>query len=667
MSTEISIASPVVKIFENPDALASYAADVVIESARDAIARRGRFTLVLTGGTTPEKTYKILAKPDRASQIDWLHTYVFFGDERFVPADDSRSNYAMAQRTLLSRIPIPFANIFPVPTKVNSAAEAAKAYYVILADFFSLSESQPPPCFDFIFMGLGSDGHTASLFPFDNALYVKNEWVVWTLPGILPPPVDRITLTYPVFNTARKVVFLVEGNNKAVAVREVLEDHVPRENRPAAGVQPFDGSLIWLIDTEAARLLTEKHETKFESNMGEFLMTSIHSGDKPMTAGNADMPSHAGKRLAELHSFGQSIWIDFIDRKLIDSGELERMIADDYLCGVTTNPSIFEKALTSSTDYDEFLATAEKQNKNKTAISIYERMAANDVRDAAGILRPVYDRTRGLDGYVSLEVSPYLAHDTAGTITEARRLWNEVDRENVFIKVPATPQGIPAIEQLISEGININVTLLFSGKVYEQVADAYINGMEKLAASGADISKTASVASFFVSRIDSSIDKILESKIAGAINEEEKSKYQSLVGKVAIANAKLAYQKFKDIYNNLRWQKLAKHGARVQRLLWASTSTKNPKYRDVIYVEELIGRDTVNTMPPATLKAFRDHGQARPSLEEKIDDARKTMQSLNEVGISMDTVTNDLLDDGVRLFSDSFDRLLAAIESKLKK
>jgi transaldolase / glucose-6-phosphate isomerase len=297
-------------------------------------------------------------------------------------------------------------------------------------------------------------------------------------------------------------------------------------------------------------------------------------------------------------------------------------------------------------------------------MALYEGLAIRDIKDATDVLRPIYEQTQRGDGYVSLEVSPYLAHDTKGTVAEAHRLWDKVERENLLIKVPATPEGIPAIRQLIADGINVNVTLLFSQKVYEQVAEAYINGLEELASGGGDVSRLASVASFFVSRIDSVIDAIVESRIAASSDEEEKTELRLITGRVAIANAKLTYQKFKEIYRTGRWQALAAKGARVQRLLWASTSTKNPKYRDVLYVEELIGQDTVNTVPPATTDAFREHGRPRASLEENLDEARMVMRTLAQVGISMDDITKKLLEDGVRLFAESFDHLLVAVEQK---
>jgi transaldolase / glucose-6-phosphate isomerase len=376
--------------------------------------------------------------------------------------------------------------------------------------------------------------------------------------------------------------------------------------------------------------------------------------------------SSGGNPLRELRRLGQSFWLDNISRQLIASGELKRLIADDQLSGITSNPSIFEKAISAGADYDEFLARAAKC-KEHDAMSLYEGLAIRDIQDAADALRPTYEQTQRVDGYVSLEVSPYLARDTNGTVGEAHRLWDKVCRDNLLIKVPATPEGLPAIRKLIAEGINVNITLMFSQHVYEQVAGIYIDALEEFAANQGDVSRMASVASFFVSRIDTAVDALVDSKFKAAAGEEEKELLQSIVGRTAVANAKLAYQKFKEIFGGPRWQSLAAKGAHVQRLLWASTSTKNPKYRDVIYVEELIGRDTVNTMPPATVDAFRQHGRLRASLEEDVDGARSVMHNLAQAGISLDEVTTKLTDDGVRLFADAFDRLLEAVEKKRSK
>ncbi len=370
--------------------------------------------------------------------------------------------------------------------------------------------------------------------------------------------------------------------------------------------------------------------------------------------------------LKELLNYGQSVWLDYIRRNLLKSGELKRLIQDDGLRGMTSNPAIFEKAITGSTDYTDFLASLAAR-RDLDAKARYELLAIRDIQDAAAMLRPVYDESKRYDGYVSLEVSPYLARDTQGTLEEARRLWKAVDRPNLMIKVPGTAEGIPAFQQLISEGININVTLLFAQEVYERVAEAYIAGLEQLAAQGGDVSKMASVASFFISRIDTLVDSIADQKLKEEKDPQQQSLLKNVKGKVAIANGKLTYQKYLKIFSGPRWEKLASRGARTQRVLWASTSTKNPAYRDVIYVEELIGKDTVNTIPPATLDAFRDHGKVRETLTEDINDARKTMESLPKAGISMKQVTDQLTDDGVRLFAEAFDKLLQAVEKSTKQ
>jgi transaldolase/glucose-6-phosphate isomerase len=365
--------------------------------------------------------------------------------------------------------------------------------------------------------------------------------------------------------------------------------------------------------------------------------------------------------LQALQDYGQSVWLDYIRRSLIKSGELQRLIAEDGLLGVTSNPTIFEKAIAGSTDYREYLDSIPPGQDPK---SVYEGLAVRDIQDAADLLRPAYLRTKKRDGYVSLEVSPYLAHDTQGTIEEARRLWKTVGRENLMIKVPGTDEGIPAIEQLISEGINVNVTLLFSLDAYRRVADAYIAGIEKLVARGGDPAGVASVASFFVSRIDAAIDNIIAGRLEAAADDRERALLHGLAGKVAIANAKLAYQAYREIFSGERWKGLAARGAQTQRLLWASTSTKNPNYRDVLYVEELIGPDTVDTIPPATFDAFRDHGRPRESLTEDVEGARTTMESLRAARISMKEVTDKLLADGIRSFSEAFDKLLAAVDKR---
>ena len=370
-------------------------------------------------------------------------------------------------------------------------------------------------------------------------------------------------------------------------------------------------------------------------------------------------------RLRALQVFGQSVWLDYIRRSLITSGELRRLIDEDGLRGVTSNPAIFEKAVAGSSDYKEILEAPEARALD--AKTLYEKLAVRDIQDAADALRPVYDETLKRDGYVSLEVSPFLAHDTAATLSEARRLWQAVGRDNLMIKIPATPQGIPAIRQLISEGINVNVTLLFAQEAYEQVAEAYIAGLEALAARGGDPKQVASVASFFISRIDSAIDTLAAARLQATTNAREQSILRGLAGKVAIANGKLTYQRYQERFSGRRWQALADQGAQTQRLLWASTGTKNPNYRDVVYIEELIGPDTVNTVPPATFEAFRDHGRPRASLTEDVDSAFDTMAALAEVGISMKEVTDKLLAEGVQLFSDAFEKLLKAVEKQSKE
>src|ERR1700739_463654 len=369
--------------------------------------------------------------------------------------------------------------------------------------------------------------------------------------------------------------------------------------------------------------------------------------------------------LRELSEFGQSVWLDYIRRSLITSGELKRLVAEDGLRGVTSNPSIFEKAIAGSTDYETGIES--KESASLDAKGLYEKIAVKDVQDAADILRPVSAESKRAHGYVSLEVSPLLANDTAGTLQEARRLWKTVDRPNLMVKVPATPEGIQAIRQLISEGINVNVTLLFSRDVYEQVANAYIEGLTARAATGADVSRIASVASFFVSRIDSKLDAQITNQLKTATDPIQRARLSGLLGKVAIANAKLAYHRFTELYSGEAWAALAKKGAQPQRLLWASTSTKNPGYRDVVYVEELIGPSTVNTIPPATFNAFREHGRLRMSLTEDLEHAADTMEAVERAGTSRQTVTNTLLDEGLRQFADAFAQLLQATGSRKNK
>jgi transaldolase/glucose-6-phosphate isomerase len=369
--------------------------------------------------------------------------------------------------------------------------------------------------------------------------------------------------------------------------------------------------------------------------------------------------------LKDLLKFGQSVWLDYIRRDLLTSGELKRLIEEDGLRGMTSNPTIFEKAIAGGALYDDLLNSL-RSRTDLDAKGRFEILAIRDIQDAADILRPVYDSSKRRDGYVSLEVSPYLARDTKGSLEEARRLWKAVGRENVMIKIPGTAEGLPAIQQALSEGININVTLLFAQDVYVKVAEAYIAGLEQFAKSGGDVSKMASVASFFISRIDSAVDAVIDAKLKVSKDARQQEQLKSLHGKVAIANGKQTYEKYQAIFSTDRWKALAAKGAQTQRVLWASTSTKNPAYRDVLYVEELIGPDTVDTIPPATFDAFRDHGKLRPSLTEDLASAHKTMEAAAKVGISMKEVTDKLTDDGVRLFSEAFDKLLAAVEKSSK-
>lgn len=365
--------------------------------------------------------------------------------------------------------------------------------------------------------------------------------------------------------------------------------------------------------------------------------------------------------LRQLLDYGQSMWLDYIRRDLFTSGKLKQMIAEDGLRGMTSNPSIFEKAIADSSLYDDMLK-ALSSRKDLDATGRFEQLAIRDIQDAADTLRPVYQESNFRDGYVSLEVSPYLARKTQDTMEEARRLWKTVNRENVMIKVPGTAEGIPAIRQLISEGININITLLFAQEVYEKVAESYVAGIEDLSKRGGNLRKMAGVASFFISRIDTLVDSMLNEQLKKTTDAGQQGLLSSLLGKVAIANGKLTYQRYQRIFSGARWEALAAKGAQTQRVLWASTSTKNPKYRDVVYIEELIGPDTVNTMPPATIDAFRDHGRLRNSLTEDLPGAQRVMDDLARAGISMKEVTDKLTDDGVKLFADAFDKLLAAVE-----
>ena len=365
----------------------------------------------------------------------------------------------------------------------------------------------------------------------------------------------------------------------------------------------------------------------------------------------------AGNPLAQLSQLGQSPWYDQMTRSLVTQGTLKKMIEEDGLRGLTSNPTIFEKAISGSKDYEEALRglVAKSAGVNE----IYDALVVQDIASAADVFRPVYDRTQGEDGFVSIEVSPLLARDTAGTIQEAKRLHAKLARPNVLVKVPATPEGLPAVEELISEGVSVNITLIFSVPVYAQVAEAYLKGLERRLSNGGAIDRVASVASFFVSRIDSAVDKKLE-EIAKAGHPEA----ANLMAKTAIANAKLAYEKFLQLFSGPRWEKLAAAGARVQRPLWASTSTKNPKYSDLLYVDTLIGPHTVNTMPPATIDAFRDHGKPAVTITDDLPGAHALFAELKKLGIDFTAVTRELTNAGVKSFSDSYNDLIAAIERR---
>ena len=371
----------------------------------------------------------------------------------------------------------------------------------------------------------------------------------------------------------------------------------------------------------------------------------------------------AKNRLQELHDMGQSIWLDSIDRGMLTDGELERRIRDDALTGMTSNPTIFQKALASSDAYDEQLLAAEQ---GLTPIQLFELVETTDVRDACDIFAGVYSSTRGADGFVSIEVSPGVSHSADATVEEARRLWKTVDRPNVMVKVPGTPEGAIAVRRLIAEGINVNITLLFAIEAHERVIEAYLAGLEDRVKARKPIDGLASVASFFVSRVDTEIDKRLDALIAKAgAPQQERERLQLLKGRAAIANAKLAYRLFTQKFSGPRWEALSKQGARVQRPLWASTSTKNPAYRDVMYVEELIGPDTVDTMPPATIDAFKDHGAVARTVDKRVSAAEALLKEIEAVGISMREVTEKLLIDGIASFQKSFDELLAGLEAKI--
>lgn len=355
-----------------------------------------------------------------------------------------------------------------------------------------------------------------------------------------------------------------------------------------------------------------------------------------------------------IHDLGQSIWLDFFDRGLMDSGKLQSLIDDDGLTGITSNPSIFEKAVDSSADYDEDIRKLAAENKSGE--EIFFGFAVNDIRRAADILKPVFDKAKGTDGFVSLEVSPHLANDTEGTIKQARQLWKEVDRKNVMIKIPGTAEGLKAIRQCISEGININVTLLFGLPRYREVTEAYISGLEDRVKNNQPIDHVASVASFFLSRIDVMLDPVLKEK-----------KLDDLVGEIAIASAKEAYQIFKEVFFSERFRALEKKGAKIQKVLWASTSTKDPSFSDVKYVEALIGPDTIDTLPMETIDAFRDHGVAKDVLENNLLKSKQQMEKLKQNGINIDEVTQELEEEGVKKFNKAYDSLLKAIDSKKKK
>ncbi len=377
-------------------------------------------------------------------------------------------------------------------------------------------------------------------------------------------------------------------------------------------------------------------------------------------------PAAVANPVAALRQYGQSVWLDFIRRSLIAGGELKRLVEDDALGGVTSNPAIFEKAIDGSNDYATAIEAITHDEPGLPAKEVYELLAIKDIQDATDVLRPVYEKTSKRDGYVSLEVSPDLANDTDGTIKEARHLWKAVARPNVMIKVPATPAGLPAIRTLIGEGVNVNVTLLFARGAYEAVAHAFIEGLEARARKGEPLGHVASVASFFVSRIDTLVDALIAEKLKTATGAD-KARLEGLMGKVAIANAKLAYESYKKIFAGPRWAALAARNAQTQRVLWASTGTKNPRYRDVLYVEELIGPETVDTVPPETLSAFRDHGRPRASLEENVTEAMDTLDDLEKAGISLKKATDDLLADGVKKFVEPFAKLLKAVERRCRE
>ncbi len=369
--------------------------------------------------------------------------------------------------------------------------------------------------------------------------------------------------------------------------------------------------------------------------------------------------------LWELTRLGQSIWLDYIRRGILDNGELERMIREDAVRGVTSNPAIFEQAIGQSDDYDDVLAQLAAEGVD--AVTAFERLAIEDIQRAADLFRGVYEEADGEDGFVSLEVSPELAHDTEGSLEEARRLWKAVDRPNVMIKIPGTNEGLPAIEEALFEGINVNITLLFSLDGHERVMERYLRALERRVEAGLPLERIASVASFFVSRVDTAVDQALEEVATATEDPAEREEVLALRGKAAIANAKLAYRGFQQVFSGERWEALRSRGAHVQRPLWASTSTKNPEYRDVVYVEELIGPHTVNTMPLATLQAFADHGEARQSVDEDLIDAEATMTRLEELGINTVAVTERLQVEGVEKFVTPYREMLESVDERLAR
>ncbi len=371
-----------------------------------------------------------------------------------------------------------------------------------------------------------------------------------------------------------------------------------------------------------------------------------------------------GNPLVQLKTQGQSVWYDNINRAQLVSGEFKRLLDEDGVVGVTANPTIFEKSISNGHAYDEQIT--QLIGEGKSTNEIYEALVMQDIRTVADLLRPIYDRTNGQDGYVSLEVSPELAHDTEGTLSEARRFWKAVNRPNLMIKIPATPAGIPAVEAALTDGINVNITLIFSLDSYRAVTEAYLAALESRKATGKDISHIASVASFFVSRVDTLVDKLLDDKIKASNNTAEQAQLKALEGKAAIANARLVYKEFTRIFGTPRFATLKQNGAHVQRPLWASTSTKNPAYRDVLYAEQLIGPDTVDTMPMETVQNFRDHGVAARTIENDLPAAKADLDALEKVGIHYAQVTQQLQDEGVQKFADSFRQLFAGIESKQK-